>query len=98
IKAAQTLARHFDPKLTIGRYTHADRAEPGKAVDRLDLPGNEPRPDSSPHLGLALILMQTVLGHLLVAPRVAPTSETPGDASERVESDGSGAAAAEDAA
>ncbi len=37
-KVAQELARHSDPKLTVGRYTHVNLAAMSEAVDRVPLP------------------------------------------------------------
>ena len=41
-KELQTLARHADPRLTLGLYTHARSAELVKAVGRLRVPGAAP--------------------------------------------------------
>ena len=38
-KSLQTLARHSDPRLTLGTYSHARSAELVKAVGRLKVPG-----------------------------------------------------------
>jgi integrase len=38
-KELQTLARHSDPRLTLGLYTHARSAELVRAVNRLKVPG-----------------------------------------------------------
>src|SRR5262245_33813950 len=37
----QELARHSDPRLTLGVYTHARRDALGAAVGRLQFPGSE---------------------------------------------------------
>jgi site-specific recombinase XerC len=39
VKERQELARHTDPRLTLGRYSHAGLEQLGRAADRLDLPG-----------------------------------------------------------
>jgi integrase len=44
-KEAQSLARHSDIRLTMGRYTHADKKKLAEAVGKLGLPGNEARSD-----------------------------------------------------
>jgi hypothetical protein len=40
-KTAQELARDSDVRLTLDRYTHANLAGLGQAVDKLPLPGSE---------------------------------------------------------
>src|SRR5262245_53615311 len=88
-KAAQELARHSDIRLTLDRYTHAPLATLGEAVNRLALPGNN-LVQSGPTTeelatalavasGLVCLLLGLSLSALLVAPRVAPTFDTPGD-------------------
>jgi hypothetical protein len=94
-KAAQELARHSDPKLTLNRYTHASLKAKASVVNRLALPGVEQSPEWSPEqLATALVLQQTVLASLLglplVARRVALNSATNGDASGRVDTNSSG--------
>ncbi len=39
VKELQELARHSDPRLTLGVYTHARPAALGESVDRLTIPG-----------------------------------------------------------
>jgi len=88
-KAAQELARHSDVRLTLDRYTHANLAALGEAVNRLALPGNNPaQPGPTTKelatalavaSGLVCFLLGLPLPDLLVAPRVAPTFDTAGD-------------------
>ncbi len=40
VKELQTLARHADPRITLGIYTHARAESLGAAVGRLELPGS----------------------------------------------------------
>jgi integrase len=88
-KTAQTLGRHSDPRLTMNRYTHADLAALGVAVDRLPLPGNAdtPRPATSEQLAVAFLAFRTalaaILGCPLVAPMVAPNKEIARDGAGR---------------
>src|SRR5262249_12542634 len=42
VKELQTLARHSDPRLTLGIYTHARAEALGASVARLQLPGSKP--------------------------------------------------------
>ena len=70
-KELQTLARHSDPRLTLGTYSHARSAELVKAVSRLKVPGTADSPlaalDRDPLEGIALGLA-VLLGTLLRAP------------------------------
>jgi Phage integrase family len=94
-KELQTLARHSDPRLTIGVYTHARSAELVKAVGRLRVPGSAPESPLASldretlegiTLGL-LIMLGTMLRPgaatagppVLVTPRVTPHSGISGD-------------------
>ena len=84
-KDAQSLARHSDPRLTLGVYTHADD-DLGLVVDRLDLPGaGAAGPSNSEIFAVAAILYGGVLTALLgvskspVAPPVAPKLDSNGD-------------------
>ncbi len=75
---AKELARHSTITLTKDRYTHGDAEGLAKAVDKLDLPGADAKPEKGPdgvQLATALILLQTVLGVLLfpVAPHQVQT-------------------------
>jgi len=96
-KELQTLARHSDPRLTLGIYTHSRSAELVKVIDRLQVPGSAP---SSPLakmsrdeleravVGLAIIL-GTVLGSgSLLAPPLAPTAGIPADSGARLDTSG----------
>src|SRR5262249_31408643 len=68
-KAAQDLARHSDPSLTLGRYTHTSLQTLGEAVNRLDLPGNEAgRLPTREELATALLLSTTLNLVLLRIP------------------------------
>ncbi len=82
-KAAQSLARHSDIRLTMNRYTHADHRALAAAVDRLELPRAA---DAGPAAPAAPTAEQLAAGFLLllavyrgvvapvVAPMVAPDS------------------------
>ncbi len=86
LKQAMQLARHSDPKLTLKRYTHADLATLGGAVDKLELPGSEAAQALTvEQMATALVLYRTVLECFLgirVAPRVAPDVTPDGDGPE----------------
>jgi site-specific recombinase XerC len=80
-KAAQTLARHGDVRLTLGIYTHADRGQLGSALDRLPLPGSAaPRALTPQQLaGLVAVLgalADALLGCALVAQVAEKTPDT----------------------
>lgn len=89
-KELQTLARHQDPRMTLGIYTHTRSAELARAVGRLQIPGAGPASpfagldrDELERLALGLVVM---LGTLLtpavaapVAPRVALGARTDGN-------------------
>jgi integrase len=86
-KHAQELARHSDIRLTLGVYTHAQTGALAESVNRLALPcpdTAEPNPlaalsrDELEALCAAL-LPAAAAWESLVAPRVAPTFDTPGD-------------------
>jgi integrase len=93
-KELQELARHSDPRLTLGLYTHSRSAELVKAIGRLQVPGQAPpgllagltREElEGAVLGLALIL-GTILGGaganqpgVLLAPPLAPRVGISGD-------------------
>ena len=64
-KGLQDLARHSDPRLTIGRYSHTSEARKAEAVNRTLPAASVSRDD----LAAALILAGTLLGHIL-APGV----------------------------
>jgi hypothetical protein len=72
-KELQTLARHSDPRLTLGLYTHARSAELVKAVGRLKVPGAAPAASPLSTLdreqleGITLGLL-VLLGTLLTPP------------------------------
>jgi integrase len=89
VKQAQALARHSDPRLTVGRYSHASLTELGAAVDRLPLVGAEAAagrvrlPDVLP-AGTVEALAWAALVVLMPAvdaPRVAPEVGIAGDGS-----------------
>lgn len=62
MKELQTLARHSDPRLTLGVYSHVGADALGASVARLPLPGG----DQSPLAGMSRQqLKQTVFGLLL---------------------------------
>lgn len=83
IKQAQTLARHSDPKLTIGRYTHSSLAELGEAVERLPIIGVRevaPMVDWAAVEALAavgLILWHTLISGSGTTPAAVPATRTP---------------------
>jgi integrase len=65
-KAAQTLARHGDIRLTLGRYTHTDQATLGAAVDKLPLPGAAKEDQWTPEqMAAGMLLYGSLLGVLL---------------------------------
>jgi integrase len=97
-KAAQSLARHTDIRLTMNRYTHADQTALAQVVGKLQLPGNDVpavRAADSLAAGLLMILAglcDAVFGDALaaaeeglVARRVALDIEKTGDALGRDE-------------
>jgi integrase len=80
-KELQTLARHSDPRLTLGLYTHARSTELAKAVGRLKVPGAEAvTPGPLSHLdrgqleGLVMGLLVLLGSILLPAGHSAPQS------------------------
>ncbi|VTT97959.1 integrase-recombinase protein : Integrase-recombinase protein OS=Rhodopirellula sallentina SM41 GN=RSSM_04495 PE=4 SV=1: Phage_integrase [Gemmataceae bacterium] len=96
-KDMQTLARHSDPRLTLGTYTHARSAELVKAVNRLRIPGAAP---ASPLAGLDREQLEGItLGLLMmlgtflrggetgvrVTPPVTPEAGISGDFGERMD-------------
>jgi integrase len=98
VKQAQALARHSDPKLTIGVYAHAGLPELGQAVERLALAEGAamPRPkraDGQEALealaALGLMFLAALAGVPgVVALPVALTFGTDGDACGRVGTQG----------
>jgi hypothetical protein len=100
-KELQTLARHSDPRLTLGLYTHARSAELARAVGRLKVPGSAEVASPLAHLdreqleGITLgllVLLGTLLspagdfaGQTSVTPRVTPTAGNSGDSREPLE-------------
>lgn len=102
-KELQELARHSDPRLTLGLYTHTRSAELVKAVGRLQIPGAAP---ASPLAGLTreeleaavlglAILLGTVLGNgsrsgagTLGAHRGARPAGIPGDTGAQLDTNG----------
>lgn len=63
------LARHKDPRLTIGRYTHADRESLGRVVDQIALPGITPTsPTLTPEQMQILALLWGSVLHFLFQP------------------------------
>jgi integrase len=86
-KELQELARHSDPQLTLGVYTHARPEALGEAVARLPLPGSG---QANPLAGLsrsqleaAVVALSWVVGSLtgrgVDTPRVTPDRESSGD-------------------
>ena len=90
IKELQELARHSDPRLTLGIYTHAREESLSGAVARLQLPGmTEENPLarlSRAELEAGLVVLAVIVRSLtgLVAPGVAPAMGISGGASRRV--------------
>jgi integrase len=99
-KAAQALARHSDIRLTMNRYTHADKAALARAVNGLGLPVS-PGKDAPP-AGLAgdyaalradlAALLSTREGADLFAPLFALKIDPPGDSLRRPETETGGTA------
>jgi hypothetical protein len=86
IKQAQVLARHPDPKLTIGRYSHATLTELGNALGRLpaltEAAGSKPGLlDALPRSAVEALawVALAMLSPSLDAPRVAPLVGTEQD-------------------
>jgi integrase len=85
VKELQELARHSDPRLTLGIYTHARAGALVDAVSRLQLPGaasaNPLAALSRAELERAVVELLTMVATLTgwVAPSVAPAMETEGD-------------------
>jgi integrase len=80
-KELQMLARHSDPRLTLGLYTHARTVELVKAVSRLKVPGDSPE---SPLAGLSRDeLEQITLGLLLILGTFISPERLTGTASLR---------------
>ena len=89
-KELQTLARHSDPRLTLGLYTHARPAELAKAIGRLRMPTMGP--DQNPlgamgredleslTLGL-LVAVGIILGSSRDTPRDTPMAWSWGEGS-----------------
>ncbi len=87
VKELQELARHSDPRLTLGIYTHARAESLGAAVDRLPLPGRNGAANPLAALSRAELerltlglagLVGVLTGQVApaadrVAPRVVPT-------------------------
>jgi integrase len=61
VKEAQVLARHTDPRLTLGVYTHASRAGLAAAVNRID-----PSAPPSPLAALTRAELEGAVGGLLL--------------------------------
>ncbi|MBA4191835.1 MAG: hypothetical protein C0467_27970 [Planctomycetaceae bacterium] len=96
-KDMQTLARHSDPRLTLGTYTHARSADLVKAIGRLKIPGAGP---ASPLASLdreqlegitigLIVMLGTFLGGDVGGdrdtPRDTPRSGIPGNSRERMD-------------
>jgi integrase len=90
IKQAQALARHSDPRLTIGRYSHATLAELGAALGKLPpltspeaapSSGLPPLLDALPRAAVEALAWATLA--ILLAPPLAPEIEIPRDGSGR---------------
>jgi integrase len=89
VKQAQALARHSDPKLTIGVYSHATLPELAGAADRLALAAPAPTAADDEHetvgqlAAFGLLLLAILSGRpapvaLPVALTVAPTGDGSG--------------------
>ncbi|MFO0847216.1 MAG: tyrosine-type recombinase/integrase [Gemmataceae bacterium] len=95
LKELMELARHSDPKLTMGVYVHARPAALGAAVERIALPaGDQQRASGLSALSRDAIedLVMGLAGALsvltgqaeLFAPRLAPSSDPAGESGRRV--------------
>ncbi|MDB5310480.1 MAG: xerD 1 [Gemmataceae bacterium] len=93
-KELQTLARHSDPRLTLGLYTHARTGELAQAIGRLAIPTVVARGNPLAGLtrdeleGVALGLMAAlgiVLGRTPLTPPLTPNLEIPGDYARPIE-------------
>jgi integrase len=98
VKELQTLARHADPRVTLGIYTHARVEALGAAVGRLELPGAGPTNPlarlTRAELEDAVVALAAVVrvltggtarqGGSLVAPRVALVAGITGDSVGRL--------------
>ena len=98
-KELQELARHSDPRLTLGLYTHTRSAELVKAIGRLQVPGQAP---ASPLAGLTreqlegavfglAVILGTLLGNgaeSLGAHRGAHAAGIPADSGARLDTNG----------
>src|SRR5262249_23360296 len=72
IKEAQTLARHSDPKLTIGRYSHTSLPELGRAVEKMpDLTGPDTLsfPDQQQRTREALVALGLIFWAAMMGAR-----------------------------
>jgi integrase len=84
LKAAQELARHSSPVLTVGRYSHADLEEKARAVGLLPLPGSDATASpfahmTRPELERYAAGVTVTLAEVLVVLRVVPEMEPGGD-------------------
>lgn len=89
-KELQDLARHSDPRLTLGIYTHARPEALGAAAARLQLPGGPVNPLTAitrEQLEAGLVLLAVLVSHLF-APPLAPTPETDRDSRTRARTKG----------
>ncbi len=80
VKVTQELARHSDPRVTIGRYSHAGMAEKVEAVSRLPLPGTSLK--AGPFADLSRQDLERVAEMLLLAVVAAEATrnvDTPRD-------------------
>lgn len=102
-KELQELARHSDPRLTLGLYSHTTIEQKAAAVGRLSLPGQESV--GSPFAGLTRDHLETLTAGLLGmfgiafgagvdTPRDTPSPGIPGDNPGRSETGQSDSAAA----
>lgn len=76
-KAAQSLARHSDVRLTLGRYAHADKAALAEAVGRLALPGSDTAPLRPAEQAAAGLLLLATLFDFLFGDRPATEASEP---------------------
>jgi integrase len=86
-KTAQELARHIDPRLTIGRYSHSDITKMAATVNQIPLPGNDAAPElpSAEELARMVVLLATLLESFLVVALVVADSAADRDREKQSE-------------